>query len=68
MINKTQEIFVFIRDGKMIFQNEKSNGLSILTNTHTQVIRELSQSTTKGYYFMKFLSLKGVFFLCKTNL
>ena len=40
MVNYPQGIFLFIRDNKMIFQNDKSIILSILTHTHTE-IREL---------------------------
>ena len=76
MINNPQGIFLFIRNYKMIFQNDKSIILSILTHTHTQKSESYNNIfqtfnklfTTKGYYFLRFLSLKGVFFICKTNL
>lgn len=63
MIDKTQYIFAFIRDNKMIFQNDKSIVSYILTHTQESAdYNKISQSnnklfTTKGYYFHKFISL-----------
>lgn len=37
-------------------------------STKTILIQKALSFNSKGYYYTKMISLKGVFFLCKTNL
>lgn len=58
MIDKTQYIFAFIRDNKMIFQNDKSIVSYILTHTHRN-----QRIITKYHSLINFLRQKAIIFI-----
>lgn len=63
MIDKTQYIIAFIRDNKMIFQNDKSIVSYILTHTHTHTHRNLRIIIKYHSLIINFLRQKAIIFI-----